>query len=664
VRLYFHCGLGYTVSIPIDEGAMAGRSTKRSGSSSPPRRTRRGADVRALLDATFRAAESGIAVLSASGELALLNPAAEQILRMTRRELLSAPAGAEARRLLGLEGSRPSLVEQARKVGSACRAEVSLHHADGTAALLALQAAPLDPAAEAPGAIAVFFQDITERRRAEEKVQYAEKTFRAFIEHTPEMVAVHRGGKVIYVNPAALRCLEYDGPEPILGHSPLEMVHPSDRAEVMHRIQTMTSQGKAVPVIEERMLKSDGSWLPMEVAALPAVFDGEPAVMVLGIDISARKAAEAERERLLEETQRHAAELEIVLHNIVDAVLVCDAQGKISLANEGALARLGIGSVEEAPTLPAVFHLAPPLRLDGTPLTQADMPVSRALHGEVVVAASLQYRQGERTQVVLASAAPLYRPDGTLIGAVEISHDVSELAEFDRLKDEFIRVAAHELKTPLAIMKGYAQALLRGRDPLSPGQKANAEAIDRGANRIGKLVQDLIDISQLHLGRLTLSHRPLLLDELVSDVVVGFKAGARTPVRLVHIEPARIDGDRERLAQVLRSLLDNAVRYSPQGGDIEVEVGAEDGTAFVRVRDHGVGIPASRQDKIFQRFFRAHTDTPYDAGGLGVGLYISSQIVAQHGGSVQFRSAEGRGSTFTVRLPLLHGDAPTAFEGH
>jgi signal transduction histidine kinase len=115
-----------------------------------------------------------------------------------------------------------------------------------------------------------------------------------------------------------------------------------------------------------------------------------------------------------------------------------------------------------------------------------------------------------------------------------------------------------------------------------------------------------------------------------------------------------LTGDRERLREVMHILLDNAVRYSPAGGDVDIELTVSDGGAVVSVQDQGVGIASTRQPRIFERFYRAHTDTPYDFGGTGLGLYVAKRIVELHQGSMWFESTEGRGSRFSFRLPQKH----------
>lgn len=252
-----------------------------------------------------------------------------------------------------------------------------------------------------------------------------------------------------------------------------------------------------------------------------------------------------------------------------------------------------------------------------------------------------------------SSAAPIRDSRGAIAGAVVVARDVTEVVDLERLKDQFIRVAAHELKTPAAILKGYALTLMRTDERLSPPSRRMLEAIDRGADRLNRIVEDLVDVSQAFLDVLQLSPSPVGLRELVRETV------AEVPVTDLHRivvrdreGPLTVSADPARTRQALRILLDNAIKYSPAGGTIEVAVDADSERVRVSVRDCGVGIPTQGQDHIFRLFYRAHTDTPHDYGGMGIGLYMAREIIKRQGGRIWFESREGEGSTFFFTLPL------------
>lgn len=608
-----------------------------------------------FLQAALAQAPQAVIAVDAAGEVQVLNPAAQRLLGVGSAEVRDGPAA----RLLGL-GAFPGPLAAALRGETPAAEERRYDRADGATLQILVEARPIDRPGDPGGAGAVgarlgacaWLTDVTEMRAAQAKLLRAETSFRAYLDHTPELIAVHRAGKIVYVNPAALTHLAYEDAGELIGRSPMEMVHPEDRPLIFERIQRMQHRGMSVPVIEERMLRKDGTWLPMEVAALPVVFEGEPAILVLGIDISARKRAEAERERALAEAQRRAAELECVLASMVDAVFVCDARGRLTLANQASRSLLG--------SLPwpgwSISDLARAgevRRLDGAPVPPTQLPLARALAGEVVCQEELRWRADGRDLVLRTSAAPLRGESGELIGAVEVARDVTEQAEVERLKDEFIRVSAHELKTPVAITKGYAQALLRCAAPLSEDEvRRQAEAINRGSDRIGRIVQGLLDVSRLHLDLLQLAPERLDLGALAREAVQSCPVRSRTRISLDEPVEAPVVADRRRLGQVLENLLDNALKYSAEGSPVAISVRRRAGTALVEVADSGVGIPESRQAHIFERFYRAHTDTPTDRGGMGVGLFISREIVDRLGGSMGFTSQEGRGSTFWFELPL------------
>jgi signal transduction histidine kinase len=302
---------------------------------------------------------------------------------------------------------------------------------------------------------------------------------------------------------------------------------------------------------------------------------------------------------------------------------------------------------------------------DGLPFTRDELPMVRALSGETIAQEEeiLVHPRTQRDVFVRTSAAPIRDEHGTILGAVAVARDVTELRELDLVKDQFIRVGAHELKTPVAIMKGYALALLRNNADLSPARRRMLEAVDRGADRINRIVDDLLAISQISLDVLKVACEEVDLGRLVQETVDRV---ARTSTRhQVHLSIRNgsslvARGDPQRLRQVLASLLDNAVKYSPDGGDIDVSVTVSrpHDEAVISVRDHGVGIPTTKQSRIFERFFRAHTDTKHDYGGMGVGLFLAKDMIARQGGRIWFESEEHQGSTFHFTVPLEGGEAP------
>jgi signal transduction histidine kinase len=221
---------------------------------------------------------------------------------------------------------------------------------------------------------------------------------------------------------------------------------------------------------------------------------------------------------------------------------------------------------------------------------------------------------------------------------------------FDRLKREVLAALAHEFKTPVAIVKGYAQHMSKGPDA-NPAERPMLDAIERASNRLQKLIDDLLEVSGISLGRLVLRREPVELTAMLRSVV-GWAASVSTHHRLVLNAPdaVTVSADLPRLEQAVRRLVDNAIRYSPPG-NVEIDVAPSEKHVVISVRDQGIGIPANQKGRIFELFFRAHAGTPHDVGGLGIGLFMAREITIRHGGAMWFESEEGRGSTFYMRLP-------------
>jgi two-component system, OmpR family, sensor histidine kinase VicK len=371
----------------------------------------------------------------------------------------------------------------------------------------------------------------------------------------------------------------------------------------------------------------------------------------------------ADREQALAVAARRAAELDAVLDNMVEGVFACDRSGCITHTNAAGLRLLDLSPAHGDSH--AVAQALQQLHPDGRPLSAAELPLVRALAGEVIVEEDevLENPSTHRPVFLRSSAAPIRDGNGAIAGAVAVARDVTEVVELDRLKDQFIRVAAHELKTPVAILKGYALTLMRTDQTLSARSKRMLEAIDRGAERINRIVEDLVDVSQAFLDVLHLVPEALDLEELVRGA-----AAAVRPTQKHHIvirregtESLKVAADPARTRQIVRVLVDNAVKYSPSGGTIEIVLASDSvkGEAIVSVRDQGVGIPTQAQRRIFRLFYRAHTDTPHDHGGMGIGLYMAKALIERQGGRIWFQSRENEGSTFSFALPLVQEGAKT-----
>lgn len=267
-----------------------------------------------------------------------------------------------------------------------------------------------------------------------------------------------------------------------------------------------------------------------------------------------------------------------------------------------------------------------------------------------------------RHRWLMRATAPVEGPMGEYLGRLVVYSDVTEQRELERQRSDFLTVAAHELRTPLTPLSMYLQNIERR---LQRQQAVEPELIGkarRQVDRLGKLVEDLLDVSRLEARRLQLDREHVELNELVDEVVNDFRPQTRNHELVLHRAPeaVTIDGDRSRLEQVLVNLLANALKYSPHGGQVQVRIERAGEEARVSVIDQGIGIPSREQEQLFQRFFRAGNANTRNYGGLGIGLYVSHEIVTQHGGRFEVESELGRGSTFRFILPLARPLAAAA----
>ncbi len=306
---------------------------------------------------------------------------------------------------------------------------------------------------------------------------------------------------------------------------------------------------------------------------------------------------------------------------------------------------------------------------DGHELTRDDLATFRALRtGQPISQYQEVVRRPDGTTVPLLFNAvvlpahlfqPLQSAESEAKGILVVMHDITSLKDSEQLKDEFIGMAAHELRNPLTALKGFVETLLiqsqlgRGM-PLTGWQQETLGEIEIATDRLVELTEALLDVTRIQAGRLILSFASYDLVSLVRKVVQRVQEAApHHGISLqTELESLVVSLDVFRIEQVLLNLLHNAVKYSPARGSITVtlEADQDQNQVVMQVQDHGIGIPAEQQPLLFQRFARAHN--VQGITGAGLGLYLCRELVKRHGGRIWFESVEGQGSTFFVALPI------------
>jgi PAS domain S-box-containing protein len=499
------------------------------------------------------------------------------------------------------------------------------------------------------------YRDVTQQRRAGEKLRVERLRLLSVLDLFPGFVYLRAPDHGIRFANRAFREI-YGDPEgrPCYGvlHGRSEPCKVCQPAEVF---ETQQPRVWEVALLNKRTYLAHAT--PFEDV------DGSRLALIIGIDISERKQAEELQQECIRSEERAVAEerranwMATVLDQMPVGVAIARAPDvKLVMANKAAEELWGsrTAGVKHGGFSRRWRYFWP----DGRPVKDAEYAISRAVKkGEQVRGEEhvMERPDGERRDL-LVNAAPLFE-DGKVVGGVSVFWDVTterearrRLEEASKMKDEFLSLASHELKTPVTSIKLYAELITRRPEAMQPKL---LDTLTRQADQLVGLVNDLLDVSRLELGRSPLETRRMDLADLARELCESRRPLFHDRVLACpHAQPTIVvDGDPLRLDQVISNLLDNALKYSSAGSPVWVRVGARDGRALIEVEDRGMGISREHLPHVFERFYKPGPQQSVYSG-LGVGLYICRRIVEGHGGLIWAESEEGKGSTFYVDLPL------------
>jgi two-component system phosphate regulon sensor histidine kinase PhoR len=392
-------------------------------------------------------------------------------------------------------------------------------------------------------------------------------------------------------------------------------------------------QGLAVRALAERRA-------PLDVRGVP------PPLEALLREVLALDAGWQERSETL---TREAEMLTAALDGMTEGVWITDREGTLLRSNR-ALKEMLFSSQPVAGERPLAL-----LR-------------SEALHSAVMRAcqegqtAQLELQvEGLRPRTLSVFVTPL---GGSLPGSAAVFHDVTELRRLEKVRKDFVANVSHELRTPITAIRGYAETLQAGALEDREAAPRMVDVIHRQSERLSELVEDLLELSRLESRELQLAREPVGVLQAAQRVVETVRMRAerkRLGLRLEVPAGLTVLGDRRAVEQVLLNLLDNAVKYTPEGGNVRLSAYLHGGRVAVSVRDSGIGIEPRHLPRIFERFYRVDKGRSRDSGGTGLGLSIVKHLLGAMGGDVQVESTPNHGSTFTIFLPL--GAASTAATG-
>jgi two-component system phosphate regulon sensor histidine kinase PhoR len=364
----------------------------------------------------------------------------------------------------------------------------------------------------------------------------------------------------------------------------------------------------------------------------------------------AQQVAEREIEELkeiqLNSFNQFQSQQNALFDSMAEGLLLLDETGRIQLANRAFAGLFGVTNDVHHKTIIEALRLH---ELSGI-VDQLDAEKHMVEHELRLTSPEERWLQ--------VNGAGIFNGNGQRHGTILVFHDLTRLKQLESARKEFVANVSHELRTPLSLIKGYVETLLDGAKDNPEVAAKFLQTIERNADRLKLLIEDLLTISELESGRVKLNLQMVALRPAVDKVIDDLKvrAGAKNINMFNRTPELSLRADSNRLEQVLGNLIDNAIKYGRPNGNVTVEGRlAGDGFVEIMVRDDGPGIPREALERIFERFYRVDKARSREQGGTGLGLSIVKHIVQTHGGKVWAKSELGRGATFYFTMPLNSG---------
>jgi len=507
--------------------------------------------------------------------------------------------------------------------------------------------------------------DITTIKIAEKSLRESEKKFRTLAECSPLDIVVVQNERIVYTNFEKALVTGYSREE-LLSMKFLDIVHLDFREKVTEKYRKIIS-GKHVSPFECKLVDKNGEekWVLLSGSLIE--WGGEPSILVIILDITDRKRAE-------EEALKAKKQLENILHAVADGIRIVGMDYRVKMINRrmARMARVkmseGIGMV-----------CSEMFRCDQCGTDECSL--RRVLRtGKSFQTETLRFTMDGKAIPCLQYVTPLRDTDGNVVGIIEDFRDISmikrtekklrrahqilkkkneQLEKLNNLKSLFLNITSHELRTPMAAIKGYVQLLeMDLSDKLDEKQKGILHTIVRNIDRLDRLINDILDVSRLESGTLKIVPEKCRVEEIIDRAIETMRGQAEMKdikiEKLVEYDLPELFIDKYRMEQVVTNLLSNAIKFSNRNSRIIVRASKKGDKVVLEIQDFGRGIPKNKLKKIFEPFYQVDSGMDRKFGGAGLGLTIVKGIVEAHGGNVEIESKVREGTTFRIILPTRY----------
>jgi len=498
--------------------------------------------------------------------------------------------------------------------------------------------------------------EIKSRLKIEKKLIESEEQYRSLVENSPDAIIIYKDGKIVFANKECLGLLRAGSTDELTGKPVLQFVHPDYHTIVIERMKNATTSEKALPPIEEKLIRIDGSEVDVEIIAIPIQLLSKPAVQVIIHDLTGRRLSES----ALKESEEKYREMADLLPQIV---FESDMQGKLTYVNKRAFNVLGYPANYDISNLNTINLYIP-----------EDRP--RAIENIKLCLMGQRDESNEYTMI---------RFDGTLINVLVYSNPINkesqpvglrgiiiditdrklaneqikqkndELQKLNATKDKFFSIIAHDLKSPFNSILGFSELLKdEARDLDIDSIVEYAGIIHASARHTFGLLENLLEWARMQQGRIPYEPHEILFNNIVNQEFEGLKNSANQKnIELIKNIGVNliITADENMVSTVLRNLVSNAIKFTPKGGEVKVDARVEGDDVKISVSDTGIGITPETIEKLFKIETSFTTRGTESKKGSGLGLLLCKEFIEKHGGKIWVESEQGKGSVFRITIP-------------